>query len=132
MNEEFILGMVSELEKSAKVNRRTLEAFKQINPNFAAGLVGGAAGGALTSRRPGESKSDYAKRTALAAGGGALVGIGGRQGISALMKQRAKTQSLAKRKDMLNTAKTTIGGLGAVVPGFMPKGSKVGGGFAAA
>ena len=126
MNQEaFLRGMVDEMEKSAYA-AKALQTIKRVNPNIAAGVGGGAVGGLSSRRKRGESSQDYAKRTALMAGGGALAGVAGRAGIAKGMKHFKDKAAVKARGANVDRAKGVATMLGVGVPAIFGGKSNVG------
>ena len=116
MNNQFYYGFFDELEKVAF----TPAAQKLIGAG-----IGGAAGGLSTRRKPGESNSDYAKRTALMAGGGAAAGFGGVMGARKLMG-KMKADKLMKTRGEIDKGVKGVLGLGTLGIGLAGKKSATG------
>lgn len=105
MNNQFYYGFFDELEKEAFASPAV--------QRLAGGGVGAGVGALSTQRKPGESNSDYAKRTALAAGIGGAIGVGGVQAARAGYNKMRANRIAEIRSDAAGKA-GTIAGLGSL------------------
>lgn len=114
MNNQFYYGFFDELEK---------QAFTPAAQKLLGASAGAGVGALSTQRKPGESNSDYAKRTALMAGAGGALGFGGVMGARKLMG-KLKADKLVKQRGEAGKFMAGAAGLSALGAGISGKGGK--------